>query len=254
MNDNIQNRLLNYSETPPAAAWPRIAAALDTPAYVQKLRDYETSPPTVAWEQLEQQLTKPTTRVIPLRTKLFKYAMAAAVLLVIAAGSVFYFTNKSATLASTHDSVSTQTTKNAFLQDSQQLGTASKAAQPINETIDVRSNESERTASVDNELVQFSSQVRIANNRLTADAVPEALSEKPGLGTELPDRYMIATTATGKVVRLPKKAYSEYACAEMLQNYQCKEKLEAIQSKMAASAATDFTDFIDLLKKLQDNP
>ena len=108
----------------------------------------------------------------------------------------------------------------------------------------------------DRELVHFSDEVHIprsafAENEITI--IPEA-DEANSIATDLPDRYMIASTETGKVVRLPKKAYSDYACAELYQNYQCREKMAAIQSKMAASVATDFTDFIDLLKTLQDNP
>jgi hypothetical protein len=75
---------------------------------------------------------------------------------------------------------------------------------------------------------------------------------KTKIDTELANRYMIATTSAGKVVRLPKKAYSDYVCAEAYKNYQCKEKIASIQSKMAASVATDFTEFMDLLKKLQE--
>jgi hypothetical protein len=252
MNDNIRNKLIHYSETPPAAAWPRIAAALDTPAFAQKLQNFETPPPAQTWERLEQQLTQAP--VVSLRTKLFKYAIAAAVLLIIAAGSIFYFTIKPTNLAgNTPDTASTRDTKTTFLADTQHH-TKYKTALASEETTDLRSNTSEPTASLGQEQVQFSPQVQIANKRLTADPATVAPKEKLTLATELPDRYMIATTATGKVVRLPKKAYSDYACAEMLQNYQCKEKLQAIQSKMAASVAIDFTDFIDLLKKLQDNP
>src|SRR5438270_4479128 len=90
MNEDLKNRLTNYAETPPAASWQRIADALDTPAFVQKLQGFETAPPLNGWEKLELRLEQPAAKVVPLRVKLFKIAMAAAVLIVLALGSVFY--------------------------------------------------------------------------------------------------------------------------------------------------------------------
>jgi hypothetical protein len=80
--------------------------------------------------------------------------------------------------------------------------------------------------------------------------------ENNNINTALADRYMIATTATGNAVRLPKKVYSAYACPDesLASSYvDCKEKLSLLQSKMSASLTTDFAQFLDLLKNLQEN-
>jgi hypothetical protein len=106
----------------------------------------------------------------------------------------------------------------------------------------------------DDALVRFSPRVRIAKNHSvtgTGKIMPKMAAM---IDTELADRYMIATTADGNVVRLPKKAYSDYACAAAMNDYRCKQRITAIQSKMAASVATDFTEFMDLLKTLQEAP
>lgn len=248
MNDDTRNRLLNFSETPPASAWPRIADALDAPAFAQKLYHFEATPPAGIWEKVDQHLTPAT--VIPIRTKLFKIAIAAAVIIGIVVSSIFYFKNGKPDLANANPSrLPSSAEKNTLLETAPQAGakTGTESASEDDDSKDL-------AAASDLAFVHFSSQVRIAKNRMVPTPASITPQAKTIINPELPDRYMIATTATGKVVRLPKKAYEDYACAEAYQNYRCKEKIAAIQNKMAASVATDFTDFIDLLKKLQDNP
>jgi hypothetical protein len=254
MNPDIRQKLFNYTQTPPASAWDRITDALDTPAYAQKLHDFEAEPPAAMWQAILKQVAPPKASVVPLRTKLFKYAIAAAVLLMIAAGSIFYITRgTTAHLADQKQNpISTGTTTATV--DSQKQSNANKGTLQ-NETATANSDRDINSgiATVpDRELVHFSARVRIPKNGLPANEITIMPEEKSNITTQLPDRYMIATTGSGKAVRLPKKAYSDYACAESYQDYLCREKMAAIQSKMAASVATDFTDFIDLLKKLQE--
>lgn len=256
MNSDVQHRLSNYSETPPPSAWEGIRAALDeTPAFAEKLHRYEQTPPPAVWEKVAQQLT-PATKVIPLRTSIFKYAIAAAVLLAIASGSLFFLKHSNGLDLAQQPQQNSGTDSNKSTGSDSQLrsGTTTTAwdkdQNTTGTTNDVYASNTVSAAA----MVHFSPSIEIP--KTLTDPVREITivpEEKNSINTELPNRYMIATTTTGAAVRLPKKAYSDYACADAYTNLQCKEKIESIQSKMAASVATDFTEFIDLLKKLQDN-
>jgi hypothetical protein len=93
MSDHLKNKLHEYEAEPPATAWNGIAAALDEHAdYAQKLHRFEAPPPPAVWDAIAQQLPAASGQVVPLHaTKLFKYAIAAAILVAIAASSVIFF-------------------------------------------------------------------------------------------------------------------------------------------------------------------
>lgn len=246
--NNVRQKLSDYSQTPPLSVWEGIVQALEeAPAYAQKLQAFETAPPPAAWEAIQKGLAaQPQATVVPLRTKLFKYAIAAAVLGVIAAGSIFYLKNSTAP-GSTHSTTAANPSKNALLDEQHQAEPT--ASQHLN-TLSADGTEVPPVSS--RSVVHFSSQVGFAKKSVAATAPAITPEEKNIVDTELSDRYMIATTSTGRVVRLPKKAYRDYACAESYKNWWCKQRIASIQSKMAASVSTDFTEFMDLLKKLQE--
>jgi hypothetical protein len=254
MNENIRQKLFQYSETPPPAAWNHIADALDeNGSFAQRLYDYEAQPAPGVWKNIDQQLTAPAPPVVSLRTKLFKYALAAAVLLAIAAGSVFYLNKPAApdVAHATSKNTTSGTAKNA-LTDTQALSDSETILAETNSPQQDANTPANGAGATNGAVVQYERKVRIPKDQLPTGDLNVMPEEKPVMNTALQDRYIIATTQTGKVVRLPKKVYNDYVCAEAYQNYQCKERIAAIQSKMAASVATDFTSFIDLLKNLQD--
>jgi len=253
MSSNVQKKLVEFSETPPASAWEGIVAALEgVPAYAQKLQTYETAPPAGVWDKVALQLTAPPAKIIPLRTKLFKYAIAAAVLVAVAAGSIFYLTHTTGpNLAGQSNKTSTEIQKNTLANTELPSKTTSGQNQ---ENTTENSNDLNANAITESTLLPFASRVHIGKwHRMPARQLKIKPEEKNIINTALADRYMIATTSAGTVVRLPKKAYSAYACADAYGDTYCKEKIASIQSKMAASVSTDFTDLMDLLKNLQDN-
>jgi hypothetical protein len=254
MIDHLKHKLFHYEAEPPATAWNSIANALDDhPEYAQKLHRFEATPPAAVWDTIAQQIPAAPARVVPLRTtKLFKYAMAAAILIVIAAGSFIYIEGgTSPDLA--NGTVQRTTDSNNNTQPPVSYPSVSTPATNRDAEVETN-NEANITEHIyENAVVQFSPRVRIAKSRFTTQGITVVPEEKNRIYTELPSRYMIATTATGDVVRLPKKAYSDYACANVYANYRCKEKIASIQSKMAASVAMDFTDVMNLLEDLQDN-
>jgi len=205
-------------------------------------------------KKIDLQLPARAANVIPLRSQLFKYAIAAAVLIVMATGSFFYFKSSTAPAIapSAQQNVSNTSPQNSSVDTQTQAGSKTSVA-PYEEQSDNDDPaiNGERT---DHTTVAYAHRVHIPNDQLAENTINVTPEEKNFVDASMADRYMIATTPTGKVVRLPKKAYSDYACAVSYQDYQCKERLAALQNKMAASVATDFTDFIDLLNKLQDNP
>ena len=253
MNAEFKHKLFNYSEAPPGTAWEGIAAALDEqPDYARKLQQYQPTPPADAWNKIAQHLDAPKAAVLPLRTKLFKYAIAVAVLGLIAAGSLLYMqSNTGPNLANgPQQAPSTDITKEALLETKEQTG----FAETDNEmSSDNNADVTDENGTESKAVVQFASRVRIAMRNPDAQPADITPKAKNVIDIELPNRYMIATTAGGKAVRLPKKAYSAYACADAYTDASCRERIASIQNKMAASVATDFTEFVDLLKKLQEN-
>ena len=98
MSENFTNRILMAEIQPPDFIWGRIAGELDAAkqkGFVQKLADAEVIPPVNAWENIQSRLSQSETRVVPMRTKWVKYAVAAVTIGVLAVGAFFLFnTNK----------------------------------------------------------------------------------------------------------------------------------------------------------------
>jgi len=66
------------------------------------------------------------------------------------------------------------------------------------------------------------------------------------------DKYMIYSDGDGNAIRLPKKIYSAFAC--QTNDFICKQRLQKLRQKFAASAVTtDFTGILQILKSLQEN-
>ncbi|HUQ97796.1 MAG TPA: hypothetical protein VM010_09025 [Chitinophagaceae bacterium] len=255
MSPDVQHKLYHYSQTPPLEAWQRIEDALETPAFAQKLYAYEAMPPAAIWKNVAKDLATAPAKVVPLRTKLFKYAIAATILTIIAASSLFYLTNSNSPHLATQPKNNEQNGESA-------AASGTKKATITNLTDGEKKYESAgyddglitENSVTEGSAVHFSSRIRIADKQnLPVHALAVLPEEKTFIDTDRAGRYMIATTASGKAVRLPKKAYSDYACADAYANTYCKEKIASIQNKMAATVTTDFTDFMDLLKNLQEN-
>src|SRR5215218_5960738 len=161
MNDNIRQKLFNYSETPPVSAWNRIAEALEeNPEYAQKLDDFEQQPPAGIWEKIDQQLS--ATKVIPLRTKLFKYAMAAAVLIAITVGSIIYLKSGTASgLTHTAQKSDSNNSANSFTDSQSQSGSKTNVARYDDPSGGDNTNVNGTAAITDRTTVHYATQVRI---------------------------------------------------------------------------------------------
>ncbi len=72
------------------------------------------------------------------------------------------------------------------------------------------------------------------------------------------DKYMIYSSSSGSVVKLPKKLYDLFSCASDPNTAQadwCKQNIKTLQQKIAQKAppSTDFAAMLDMLKHLQEN-
>lgn len=268
MSSNWKDKILNYKADPPPSAWEAIAAGLDAQgeAYPEKLYNYTEQPPATAWQAIAAQLpTAESAKVVPMRSKMLRYAAAAVLLLAIA--SIAYFT----TISNSNSETAAVTTM-----DNSQPGTT-PALPPANREVthynvppqpaDKAKSEpaakpkaqrspqySMAAASLHNTRPRKQSQTNLAIEPSFATGLDVVPQEKNIINTDRADRYMIATSEGGEPVRLPKKVYSAFACPEDDPRHQaCELRLTLLQQKMSTSLSTDFVQFLDLLKNLQEN-
>ena len=267
MSSNWKDRLFDYKADPPPSAWDAIAAGLDAQkiAFPQKLYNYEAQPPATAWQAIESQLPAAEgAKIVPMRSKMLRYAVAAVLLLAIA--SIAYFT----TLTKSNNETAASTIDNSLLSTTPALPPANREVTHYN--VPPQPADATKEESITKQKVERSPQYSMAAASLRniaprkqekanlavepsfatgLDVVPQ---EKNIINTDRADRYMIATSEAGEPVRLPKKVYSAFACPEDDPRHQaCELRLTLLQQKMSTSLTTDFVQFLDLLKNLQEN-
>jgi hypothetical protein len=101
MSERLQNKMYDYEVTPPANLWEKIVSALDESEmdheFPARLYEIEIMPPATAWNKIRTSLdgveVKSSThkKVFPI----FRYAAAAAIVGVIAFGSIQLFKGRS---------------------------------------------------------------------------------------------------------------------------------------------------------------
>lgn len=256
MSNRIKNKLYNYEETPPLQVWDKVAASLTEldETFENKLFHFQQQPPQNTWDKIAEKLDDelPTkTKVVPLHRfpKLFKYAIAAAVILFMALGAS-YFTTTKTTAVSAIKPLAIHTPRKVTIPQQPVYNTSVTAT-----TLAV-SNTTQKTKKKNTFLhlasVKFASAVHLPLKSLQTNALAIVPKEKQLINTGDADRYMIALANNGNAVRLPKKVYPSFACADASDNM-CKQKLASLQQQMASSLTTEFTGIIDLLQNLQDN-
>ena len=256
MNGDFQKRLFNYQVKPPASAWNSLAARLDEPVsgYPEKLLAYQESPPEGIWDKIAPLLDIPARqgKLVSIG-KMVRYA-AVAVLILLAGYGIFLM--KDNAMQVKQEPLSVQKKSGS------QPGVPAAATAPDTEDNAVAKSDPAVSG-------PLPVQKKISYSRLAASKIARPvyrtqaklqvseqapnLKEKNMVNLTWADRYMIATSTSGKVVRLPKKAYAAFACVEAT-DLACKEKMASMQSRLAAaSVTTDFAGFLDLLNNLQDN-
>jgi hypothetical protein len=98
---------------------------------------------------------------------------------------------------------------------------------------------------------------RVAPLKVSRPALNETAlvlqNKQPIVQADVLDRYVLFSKASGEAVRLSKKLFALFACADDKEN--CKEDIESVQKKMASPelmASTDFTGMLDMLQNMNN--
>jgi hypothetical protein len=270
---SLQNKLINYEVAPPAEAWDRITAALDadavTPEYPSRLYNLELAPPAPTWSNISSALDEADPRIIPTRKRtasfyFYRYAVAAAFVIIAALGVIKWLTGNShsdsagmATITSSNDS-----------------GIPGKST--VNGTPTVPDDQTPVPgSSVKREpamLVQADQPVKTRLHKINASgASAVSYRDEPAVDIydnpiyayedhvpNLADRYIMLMTPEGKFIRMSKKWGSLVCCVSgEEQDADCKDQLKKWQEKIAAaplSASTgNFLDILSLVNSLDDS-
>ncbi len=136
MNRNIQNKLLNYEEEPPAEAWDHISKALDKESehsITNKLYHFEQTPPAAAWIKISGLLDKEETFTIPFFKQLRGSIKYAAAILALALISIaIYITRKNPSNIASHVSKALSLKRNNLKTINKQQQSDNKAATTSN--------------------------------------------------------------------------------------------------------------------------
>ena len=267
MSSNWKDKLFDYKADPPPSAWDAIAAGLDKEkiSFPEKLYNYAEQPPATAWEAIATQLpVAGGAKVVPMRSKMLRFAAAAVLLLTIA--GIAYFTSISNSTTETADNTSINNSvlsTPALPPATRQQKHYNVPPQPADATKEVTAAKSKKersphytmaAASLRNMVPHKKEKTNLSVEPSYAAGLDVVPQEKNIINTDRADRYMIATSEDGEPVRLPKKVYSAFACPEDDPRHQaCELRLTLLQQKMSTSLSTDFAHFLDLLKNLQEN-
>ena len=254
MDSPIQNKLLHYEIQPPEGAWDKIAASLDETISLplsQKLYDYEEQPLGTVWQNIVAQLegsVSEKAKVVPFFIRYrrpLKYSGAVAIFIFFAVITSLLVSKKTESelpaqgitngVKSKKDtSLTAGSTENITVFQptgkNDEQGTIAKS-----KIRDIKTDDSQRSVSFD------------------ADLFPREAQRNDIFSTSLsPDKYMIYSDGDGNAIRLPKKIYSAFACST--NDLICKQRLQKLRQKFAASAVTtDFTGLLQIMKSLQEN-
>ncbi len=250
--DELQHKLFHFEAEPPAKLWNKIAESLDgeiTQEFPERLFHFQSQPPAHIWEQIESELNAP--KVIPLTKrypKVYRYGSVAAILFG-AALCINLFLNKKSS-GETNGSVITE----------QNISTSTL---PNNDEATQNNNSSPLLSQTTTDVATTTRAKRRKATRLKplpADDRPVAFSQTanvivpkdlPVVQSDIPDRYIVFSKATGEAVRLSKKLFSLFACSDKFED--CRQDIESAQQRMASPtmmASTDFNGVLDLLQNM----
>jgi hypothetical protein len=254
MDSSIQNKLLHYEIQPPEGTWNKIAESLDegiSTTLCQKLYQYEELPLHDVWHKIAVQLEdegSEKAKVVPFFVRYrrpLKYSGAVAIFIFFAVITSLLVSKKTESeipaQGITNDVKTKKDTslvvgnseKNTAIQPMQKRNTERTIAN--SKPGGIRTEDSQPSISFDQYLLPRQAQPNeIFNSSLSSD------------------KYMIYSDGDGNAIRLPKKIYSAFAC--QTNDFVCKQRLQKLRQKFAASAVTtDFTGLLQILKSLQEN-
>lgn len=252
MHKIVHDKLFNYEAQPSLNLWDKIACSLDSDSehsLAEKMSQYEAIPPGTTWNNIMAELNRDN-KSVPFGRKyvVLKYVSAAAFLIGCVVLMVLFssrkqddnevsITNQKGNLLKSSDRknalVSTNNNERNNLEDETITGS-------IISSLHARKSSSARLYSLPPR--HHSASIR---NKLST----KSLTKKPLVSSELLDRYIVFSKATGEAVKLSKKLFGLFACSE--KDISCKQNIASVQQKMASSTMMASADFTAVLEALQ---
>ena len=254
MDSQFQNKLFNYEHTPPGEAWDKIAASLNeniSHSVSEKLFQYEEEPSPAMWQNIIVGLNNTyieKAKVVPFYVKYrrpLKYSGAVAIFVFLAVLTSLLVSKKTESGLASQSMANMGTGKkdtpqNSFPPESSftvQQGEKAKRVPIIGKSKLPRVNQEDSQVSFsfdENFIPRQAERNEIVSSTLAAD------------------KYMIYSDDEGNAIRLPKKIFTAFACST--EDLVCKQRLQQLREKFAASAmTTDFNGLLQILKSLQEN-
>jgi hypothetical protein len=254
MSSQLQNKLLHYQVQPPERVWNKIAASLEEDISLslsEKLYQYKQDPPPSVWQNIVMQISMTIpekTKIIPFHARygrLLKYSGAVAIFIFIAVLTSLLMSKKTESELPAQGIVQNNVIKNRppkASPDSDQISSPAEEKENTKpERVIARSKvakdrrgDSQAFSFIENFLPRQAEKNEIVRSSIDAD------------------KYMMYSDDDGNVIRLPKKIFSAFACPT--EDLICKQRLQQLREKFAASATTaDFTGLLQILKDLQEN-
>ena len=249
MTNQLQNKLLHYEVQPPEGAWDNIAASLNeqfSAAITDRLYNFESIPSSDVWNKIDKELATTSSekaKVIPFYIKYrrpLKYSGAIAIFAFLAILTSLLISKKTESELPAQ-SVASEVKRNT-----------SKSLSPL-QTLAPGGHDSERVLAKANTAKSKELLHDKVSAALEEDLLPHHAQKNETVSSSLPsDKYMIYSDRDGNAIRLPKKIFSAFACPS--EDIVCKERLQQLREKFAASAMTaDFNGLLQILKSLQEN-
>ncbi len=238
MSNTPEHKLYHFEVKPSDKNWEAINNALDEQdtSFAKRLYNFEQLPPEKTWkeilpvlENLNQSQTAQVTALHNRFSKTYKYLIAASVFIIASVAVVFYLKK---------DEVSS----NEVVQSSTSVPNTESIASPETTATAVTTQPIEKATGNNNKKIDVENQ-----------------NETPATTRQIASRYVTMADDEGHEVRLSKKAYNVFNCAENTAaiNYErCKENIQSMQQKMSAtllSPSGDFAGLIDMIKTLEEN-
>jgi hypothetical protein len=255
MSSQLQNKLLHYEVQPPDGVWNKIAVSLDENISLtlsEKLYQYEETPPPTVWQNIIAQIglaPKEEAKVVPFYIRYrrpLKYSGAVAMFIFLAVMTSLLISKKTESELPSQGTVQNNAIKN---NSSKTTSDSDINNPPIREKGESKPDRVIARSKISKDRQEDSqNSFSFIENFLPQQAERNAIVQ-PSIND---DKYMMYSDGDGNVIRLPKKIFSAFACPT--EDMICKQRLQQLREKFAASATTaDFTGLLQILKSLQEN-
>lgn len=234
---NVSAKLQNLTIAPPATLWDKIHAALDEEQsfdiIAQKLSSMAIAPPAGAWHKIEAGLVgtlitkKKSASVVPFRTRLLRFATAAALLGIIVL-AVYFMVQRSS-----QDAAAIQ--KNIVSADISVItGQPATAGNVQKRTHNLPAQPHVLTGTADLQTLAATAP-QLQANAAVVTSKGNAYITSVEKNQEIDGRYIVLMTEEGNVVRMSKKVSNMADCISgQDHSSECNTQIAAWQKEMAS--------------------